>query len=237
MISVETRQRISIIIPTLDEASGIVALLQSLEPVRAGGGDILVVDGGSRDATRDLARPFADRVLTAPRGRAAQMNAGAAAAQGDVLVFLHADTRAPAETLIRLPALLATSGRCWGRFDVLIDGRHPLLPVVAWAMNQRSRLTGIATGDQTLFIDAATFARIGGFPRIALMEDIALSKRLKREGPPLCLRDRVITSGRRWESRGVLRTILHMWTLRLAYAFGSSPQRLAQRYGYRSDDT
>ena len=226
----------SIIVPTLNEANGIVALLESLATVRAGGAEILVVDGGSRDGTPDLSRAFAERVFTAPRGRAAQMNAGAAAARGDLLVFLHADTRAPAETLIRLPALLRESGRSWGRFDVRIDGRHPLLPLVALSMNQRSRLTGIATGDQTLFVHRAAFERVGGYPEIALMEDIALSKRLKREGPPLCLSDRVITSGRRWESRGVVRTILHMWALRLAYAFGAPPETLARRYGYRTDN-
>lgn len=227
---------ISVIIPTLNESQGIVSLLATLAPVRAAGGEILVVDGDSADGTAALAAPHADRVLNAPRGRAAQMNAGAAAARGDLLVFLHADTRAPIQTLLRLPDLLARSGRSWGRFDVRIEGHHPLLPLVAWSMNQRSRLTGIATGDQTIFVARALFERLGGYPRIALMEDIALSARLKRHCRPLCVRNCVVTSGRHWESRGVLRTILHMWTLRLAYAFGAPPQWLARRYGYRSDD-
>ncbi|WP_296811220.1 TIGR04283 family arsenosugar biosynthesis glycosyltransferase [Thiocapsa sp.] len=225
---------ISVIIPTLNEARGIVALLDELAPIRAADGEILVVDGESPDGTAGIAAPLADRVLSAPRGRAAQMNVGAAAARGDLLVFLHADTRAPIEALLRLPDLLARSGRSWGRFDVRIEGRHPLLPLIAWSMSQRSRLTGIATGDQAIFVDRALFERVGGFPDIALMEDIALSRRLKRDGRPLCLRDRVITSGRRWESKGVARTVLLMWWLRLAYALGVRPDRLSRIYGHRS---
>ncbi|MFB1489800.1 MULTISPECIES: TIGR04283 family arsenosugar biosynthesis glycosyltransferase [unclassified Thiocapsa] len=225
---------ISVIIPTLNEARGIVALLNETAPVRTAGGEILVVDGDSPDGTAGIAVPYADRVLSAPRGRAAQMNAGAAAARGDLLVFLHADTRAPIETLLRLPDLLARSGRSWGRFDVRIEGRHPLLPLIAWSMSQRSRLTGIATGDQAIFVDRALFERVGGYPKIALMEDITLSRRLKRHGQPLCVRDRVVTSGRRWESKGVVRTILLMWSLRLAYTLGVHPDRLSRIYGHRS---
>jgi len=161
-------------------------------------------------------------VLRSPRGRALQMNAGARAATGDVLVFLHADTRLP----LRADELILNSP-LWGRFDVLIEGRHPLLKVVAWAMNLRSRLTGIATGDQAIFVRRDAFP---GFPEIALMEDVALSRLLKRRAAPACLRARVATSGRRWESRGVLRTIFLMWRLRLLYFLGVSPERLARRY-------
>ncbi|SDW10795.1 TIGR04283 family arsenosugar biosynthesis glycosyltransferase [Thiocapsa roseopersicina] len=225
---------ISVIIPTLNEAQGIVSLLATLAPVRAAGGETLVVDGDSSDGTAGIAAPHADRVLSAPRGRAAQMNAGAVAARGDLLVFLHADTRPPIETLLCLPDLLARSGRSWGRFDVRIDGRHPLLPLVAWSMNQRSRLTGIATGDQAIFVDRALFERVGGYLEIALMEDIALSRELKHHGPPLCVRNPVVTSGRRWESKGVVRTVLLMWSLRLAYALGVYPDRLSRIYGHRS---
>jgi rSAM/selenodomain-associated transferase 2 len=225
---------ISVVVPTLNEARDIVTLLDDLAPLRAAGGEILVVDGDSSDGTAGIAAPYADRVLITPRGRAAQMNAGAAAAGGELLVFLHADTRVPLATLLRLPELLARSGQSWGRFDVRIEGRHPLLPIVAWSMNRRSRLTGIATGDQTIFVARALFAQVGGYPDIALMEDIALSRRLKRHGRPLCIRDRVVTSGRRWERKGVVRTILLMWSLRLAYALGTHPERLARIYGYRS---
>ena len=222
--------RLSVIIPTLDEAAGIGATLAALQPLRAAGHEVIVVDGGSRDGTPEAARPLADRVLAAPRGRANQMNAGAEAASGDVLVFLHADTRLPGGADRAVLDGLAASGASWGRFDVRIDGRSPLLALVAWLMNRRSRLTGIATGDQAMFLTRAAFAAAGGFPVLPLMEDVALSKRLKRVSPPLCLRERAITSGRRWESRGVVRTIVLMWWLRLRYFLGASPERLRRIY-------
>ena len=221
---------LSIVIPALDEAAGIGATLALLAPLRAAGHEVIVVDGGSGDGTPDLARPLADRVLGAPRGRASQMNAGADAASGDVLLFLHADTRLPPGAERAVLEGLAASGARWGRFDVRIEGRHPLLRLVAWLMNRRSRLTGIATGDQAIFVARDAFAAIGGVPPLALMEDVELSRRLKRVSPPLCLRERVVTSGRRWESRGVLRTVALMWWLRLRYLLGASPERLRRIY-------
>lgn len=216
--------------PVLDEAGGVAASLGALQGARAAGIEVIVVDGGSGDATRAIARPLADRVIEAPRGRAAQMNAGARAARGAILVFLHADTLLPAGALEGLPARLESSRRAWGRFDVEIAAAGPMLALVALFMNARSRLTGIATGDQAMFARREAFERAGGFPAIALMEDIALSKALKRESPPLCLRERALTSGRRWEKHGTLRTIFLMWRLRLAYALGADPGRLARRY-------
>jgi rSAM/selenodomain-associated transferase 2 len=222
---------LSIVIPVLNEATTIVSALEALAPLRARGTEIIVVDGGSSDDTAALARPFTDFLITSARGRAAQMNAGAALARGDVLLFLHADTRLPDDADRLVLEGLARSKRAWGRFDVAIEGRHPLLPLVAAAMNWRSRLTGIATGDQAVFVTRDAFDSAGGFPEIALMEDITLARNLKRVSRPLCLTARVTTSGRRWESRGVTRTILLMWRLRLAYFFGGKPDDLARRYG------
>jgi rSAM/selenodomain-associated transferase 2 len=224
--------KLSIIMPVLDEGEGIAAALDALADLRSLGSEVIVVDGGSRDATIQRARLRADRVILAPRGRALQMNAGAAKASGDVLLFLHADTRLPADADHVVLNGLGRSGRAWGRFDVKIDGRSWLLSVVGWLMNIRSRLTGIATGDQAMFVRRDAFQAAGGFAAIPLMEDIDLSKRLKRASRPLCLRERVITSGRRWEQEGVLKIMILMWRLRLAYFFGADPKALARQYGY-----
>jgi rSAM/selenodomain-associated transferase 2 len=221
---------LSIIVPTLNEAAGIGAALAALQPLRALGHEVVVVDGGSGDGTPDLAAPLADRVANAPRGRASQMNAGARLAAGDVLLFLHADTRLPPRADRLVLDGLAGSGRAWGRFDVYIDGRHRLLRLVAALMNVRSRMSGIATGDQAIFVRRDAFVSVGGFPELPLMEDIAFSAALKRVSRPLCLHERVLTSGRRWESRGVMRTIALMWWLRLRYFLGASPERLAEIY-------
>jgi rSAM/selenodomain-associated transferase 2 len=212
--------QLSIVVPALNEAAGIRTALEALAPLRARGHEVIVVDGGSEDGTVQLATGLCDRVLVAPRGRASQMNAGAREASREVLVFLHADTRLPsdADRLIH---------GTWGRFDVQIDGRHPLLKVVAWSMNLRSRLTGIATGDQAIFVRREAFL---GFPEVPLMEDIAFSKAMKRVARPVCLRAKAITSGRRWESRGVVRTIVLMWQLRLLFFLGISPRKLARWY-------
>lgn len=224
---------LSIVVPVLDEAAGIVGTLQALAPLRARGVEVIVADGGSRDATAALASPWADRVVQAPRGRARQMNAGAAIAQGELLLFLHADTRLPANA-DRLIGQALVDGAAWGRFDVQIDGQPWLLRVVAGCMNTRSRWTGIATGDQGIFVRRSLFTRLGGFPDQPLMEDVELSRRLLampgRAGRPACLRARVTTSGRRWEARGVWRTIFLMWRLRWRYWRGESPAVLAEAY-------
>jgi rSAM/selenodomain-associated transferase 2 len=218
-------QRLSVVVPALNEARAIRDTLEALAPLRSRGHEVIVVDGGSSDDTARIASGLAEKVLHSERGRAKQMNAGARAAAGDALVFLHADTRLPprADELI----LAALQERLWGRFDVEIASRHPLLRIVGGAVNLRSRLTGIATGDQAIFVRRAAF---GGFPEIALMEDVAFCKRMKRLAPPACLRAKVLTSARRWETRGVLRTIVLMWRLRLLYSLGVPPERLARLY-------
>jgi len=222
--------RLSIIIPTLNEAASVTATLEAVSGLRAAGHEVVVADGGSDDGTPGRAAAAADRVVEAPRGRALQMNAGAAVATGEVLLFLHADTVLP-EGADGLVAHAVDGGREWGRFDVRLSGRHLLLRVVERMMNVRSCWTGIATGDQAIFVTRQAWERVGGFPEIALMEDIALSRALKRCcGRPACLRPPVVTSSRRWEENGVVRTILLMWRLRLAYFFGADPEALAEVY-------
>ena len=220
--------RLTIVLPVLNEAAIIVAALQALAPLRERGAEVIVVDGGSRDSTARLAEPLADRVIAVPRGRGAPMNAGAALGSGDRLLFLHADTALPdnADALIEA----ALRRRPWGRFDLRIAGRHPLLALVAHMINLRSRLTGVATGDQAIFVTREAFVAVGGFPDLPLMEDIAISHRLKRLCRPFCIGTPVVTSGRRWERNGVVRTILLMWRLRLAYYLGVEPDLLARRY-------
>jgi rSAM/selenodomain-associated transferase 2 len=222
-------RRLTIVVPVLNESAIIVDALQALAPLRARGAEVIVVDGGSSDGTPRLARRFAERIIVAPRGRGAPMNAGAALGSGDALLFLHADTALP-ENADRLIAE-ALGLRAWGRFDLRIAGRHPLLAVVARMINWRSRLTGIATGDQAIFVTREAFRSVGGFPDLPLMEDIAISRRLKALCRPFCIGVPVVTSGRRWEHYGVLRTVVLMWRLRLAYYLGVAPARLASRYG------
>jgi rSAM/selenodomain-associated transferase 2 len=225
------KPQLSIVIPTLNEATNIGSCLQALQSYR-NRCEIILADGGSDDATIAVAEPLADKIVCAPRGRARQMNASAAQAQAELLLFLHADTFLP-DNALSLMQQGIDAGRHWGRFDVRLDGEHPLLKVIAVMMNLRSRLTGIATGDQGIFMTRQAFRSVGGFPAIALMEDIAISKRLKKLGKPYCIAQKIVTSARRWERHGVGKTILLMWRLRLSYFFGVHPDRLAQRY-YRS---
>ncbi|MDA8255287.1 MAG: TIGR04283 family arsenosugar biosynthesis glycosyltransferase [Betaproteobacteria bacterium] len=224
--------KLSLIVPTLNEEANIGAALEAAQPLRRRGVEILVVDGGSADRTTAIAASLSDAVIMAPRGRAAQMNAGAARARGDMLLFLHADTRLPPDADRLILEGLAASGRLWGRFDVAIASPHPLLRLTASLMNRRSRLTGIATGDQAIFVRRSAFHACGEYPNLPLMEDIAISSALKRLGRPLCLSQRVLTSARRWEKHGVVRTLFLMWRLRLAYFLGADPACLAERYGY-----
>ena len=217
--------RLTLVVPVLNEAACIREALAALAPLRARGHEVIVVDGGSTDDTVELAAPLCNQVVHAPRGRALQMNAGARVASGEALVFLHADTRLPERADEEMARALAQAS--WGRFDVRIASSRLLLALVARAMNLRSRLSGIATGDQAIFVRREAFP---GFPEIPLMEDIAFSRRMKRRGRPACLRACVTTSARRWEARGVVRTILLMWRLRLLYALGMTPQRLAREY-------
>ena len=220
--------KFSIIIPTLNEAQTIKNCLTPLQTLRHNC-ELIVVDGGSDDNTIALAKPLADKLIPSATGRALQMNNGAAHANGKVLIFLHADTSLP-YAAAELISQAITDKRQWGRFDIRLKGSHPMLSVVAWFMNWRSRLTGVATGDQAIFITKSLFESVGRYPAIALMEDVALCKILRKISPPLCLKAKVTSSGRRWEKFGVFKTILLMWSLRLRYYFGADPQTLTSLY-------
>lgn len=222
--------KLSIIIPTLNEAAGIGDVLKQLQPMRARGAEVIVVDAGSCDATRDIASRWADRVLLAERGRAKQLNAGAAIAEGDALLFLHADSVLPEDGDAWIEKGLNDARFRWGRFDVNIAGAHAMLPVIAWFMNHRSRLTGIATGDQGIFVTRAAFVALSGFPDQPLMEDIAFCSRALDISRPYRVSACIITSGRRWEQNGVWRTIFLMWRLRFKYFMGAEPLKLHQAY-------
>lgn len=221
---------LSIVVPMLNEAANLPALIAHLSIWRERACEVVLVDGGSDDGSVELARAAGLRVIDSARGRALQMNAGAALCGGEILLFLHADTRLPDAADVAVCHALTSPARHWGRFDVRIEGRPAMLRVVAAAMNLRSRLSGIATGDQAIFVRRALFEAVGGFPELALMEDIALSARLRRQWRPVCLRQRVRTCGRRWEQRGVWRTIVLMWRLRWAYWRGVPAERLAEAY-------
>jgi len=221
--------QLSIIVPALNEAGCIRELLRQLQALRAQGHEVIVVDGGGCNATVALAQPLVDQLLPAPAGRALQMNIGAQAARGRVLWFVHADTRVPEKAAtVMIESVAHAAG--WGRFDVRLSGDRLLLRLVERMMNWRSRFTGIATGDQGIFVTRELFERVGGFTAMPLMEDIDLSRRLKREQRPLCLRDTLTSSSRRWEQKGIVRTIALMWVLRLAYFLGVPPARLAMHY-------
>jgi rSAM/selenodomain-associated transferase 2 len=221
---------LTVIMPVLNEAAGLAAALQALEPLRARGAQIIVVDGDSTDDSAARAQTGGAQVISAACGRALQMNAGAQQASGELLLFLHADTRLPFNADALIGQALAVGPRVWGRFDVHIAGKPRLLRVIAAFMNARSRWSGIATGDQAMFMTRAAFHKVGGFPVQPLMEDIEMSARLLKLSRPACLRARVITSGRRWEARGVWSTLVLMWRLRLAYWRGAAPERLAELY-------
>jgi rSAM/selenodomain-associated transferase 2 len=222
--------QLSIIIPAVNEAANIQATLIPLQAMRQRGVEVLLADGGSTDNMRELAAPMVDCVVDGERGRATQMNAGAAAARGDVLLFLHADSILPDRADRLIADALSGAQLSWGRFNVAIGGRHVMFPIIAWFMNHRSRLTGIATGDQGIFATRALFELTGGFPDQPLMEDIEFCKRLNRIARPVCLDEKIVTSGRRWEKHGVWATIRLMWRLRLRYWMGASPTEIHRAY-------
>ena len=222
-------QKISVIIPVLNEAKSIADFLQPLQYLRSKGHELIVVDGHSDDNTVELANSLVDQLVVSERGRARQQAAGVAACSGQIYLFLHADTQLP-EQADEIILRAFSNGSGWGRFNVHLSGRQWLFRIIEWFMNWRSCLTGIATGDQSIFVSQAFYRKAGGMPLIELMEDIEFSKQLKKLSRPVCLRQRVITSSRRWEKNGILKTILLMWSLRLQYFLGVSPSVLLKKY-------
>jgi rSAM/selenodomain-associated transferase 2 len=221
--------KISIIIPVLNEERNLSKALAELQSFRCAGHEIIVIDGGSVDRSLELAHEMADIVLVSKAGRALQMNSGAAVATGEVFLFLHADTSLPGNA-VELVSFFYPGKYLWGRFDIRLSSNRKIFRLIEFLINWRSRLTSIATGDQVIFIEKKLFNKIGGFPEIALMEDIALSRSLKKISRPICLQHKVITSSRRWEQKGVITTVLLMWKLRLYYYFGVSPEKLSRLY-------
>ncbi|MDG1772854.1 MAG: TIGR04283 family arsenosugar biosynthesis glycosyltransferase [Oceanicoccus sp.] len=220
---------LSIIVPTLNEAETITATLQPLQMLRNQGCEIIIADGGSDDHTAEQAAPWVDQLVVTEKGRARQMNAGADLAQGRWLLFLHADTLLTANFSSFLISLASTEKQ-WGFFSLSLTGRHIFFRVIETAINLRSRLTSIGTGDQCLFVKKALFLQLGRFPEIALMEDVSLCKTLRQHSSPWVCIDKVLTSSRRWEQHGILKTVGLMWRLRLAYFLGASPDRLVKIY-------
>ena len=220
---------ISIIIPTLNEALELPKTLSVLQALRGNDVEIIVVDGGSGDKTLQLAKQYADCVISSEKGRAKQMNRGAEAAMGDVLLFLHADTTLSPDaysSLIEIDEVLPY----WGRFNVRLDGSQFIFRIIEKMMNTRSCFTSIATGDHAMFVSKELFVQVGGYPEIDLMEDIAISKKLKQKAPLICISESVVTSSRRWQKKGVIRTVLFMWCLRLAYLLNRNSSVLAKLY-------
>ncbi len=221
--------RLSVIIPCLDEGRCLERCLQDLQPLRSSGHELILVDGGSERERLAKLEPLVDRLLHSAPGRARQMNFGASQASGEVYWFLHADSRI-SKRLDHEILAVAPGRESWGRFDIRLSGTHPLFRIIETMMNWRSRISAVATGDQGIFVHHDLFEQVGGFPRQPLMEDIEISRRLKRHAPPRCLPGPLLTSSRRWESRGIVRTIGLMWMLRFAYWAGVDPRRLARLY-------
>jgi len=222
--------KLSIIIPTLNEADQIEQHLCNLQTLRQQGHEVIVVDGGSSDNTVSLVSPLCDKVCHSKKSRSLQMNCGANSAIGECLVFLHADTVLP-DNILEYFLNIKNIESKWGRFDISLSGQNWLFRIIESCMNSRSSLTGIVTGDQVVFIGKKLFNRVGGYPEIALMEDIAISSLLIKISAPIRIREKVISSSRRWEANGIVKTIIKMWVLRLLYFFNYDTNKLAKFYG------
>ena len=220
---------VSIIIPAYNEEKNIREMLQRLQDFRAKGNEIIIADAGSHDNTTEIVRPLADKIIRCKKGRALQMNTAAKQARFDIFWFLHADTLVPADALELINSALQNNYE-WGRFNIRLSGNALFFRIIENMINLRSRLTGIATGDQGIFVKRTSFYAVQGYKNIPLMEDIDISKKLKKISSPACLKQRLITSSRRWEEHGIIKTIILMWQLRLLYFLGVSADKLATKY-------
>ena len=221
--------KLSIVIPTLNESDQIEQCLNNLQPLRHRGHEIIVVDGGSNDNTVPLASSLCDRIIQSERSRSIQMNAGSASASGQCILFLHADTDLP-EDVVDIFSKIINIENVWGRFDIQLSGQSWMFRIIETCMNIRSRATGIATGDQVIFVGKELFSKVNGFPEIALMEDVAISKLLIKFSKPICFTEKVVSSSRRWKENGIIKTIIKMWIIRLLYYFQFDTERLAKLY-------
>lgn len=222
--------KLSIIIPALNESRHLLASLQSLSLLKNHPHEIIIVDGGSDDDTLKIAEPYVDFIFTSEKGRATQMNMGAAHASGDILWFLHADSLIPDNAYKHICTSLQNNQHIWGRFNIKLSGSNPVFRIIEQLINLRSKITKIATGDQGIFVLRSEFEKLNGFAAQPLMEDIQLCKQLKKISAPACLVNTITTSSRRWESRGIIKTVILMWYLRLAYFLGTPASKLAKQY-------
>jgi len=221
--------KLSVIVPVINEEMNLSRIAGCLRSVIEQGHEVIIVDGGSTDNTLTIAYDITDTIIISKKGRALQMNNGASVASGNVVLFLHADTLLP-ENVAEIISDVYVGENFWGRFDVRLSNEKYVYRLIECMMNMRSSLTSIVTGDQAMFFEKNLFDRIGGFPEIALMEDVEISRQLKKISKPVRLKSKVVTSSRRWETNGVVATVLLMWKLRLYYFFGVSPEKLSQMY-------
>ncbi|WP_194334947.1 TIGR04283 family arsenosugar biosynthesis glycosyltransferase [Mariprofundus sp. KV] len=219
---------VAVIVPLFNEYRILPQMIKQLQQL--GADELIVVDGGSDDGTLELLQQSGLRWISSEAGRARQMNAGAEQCESDILFFMHADTIISSTHVLAVKEVMVSPEYVGGRFDVRLSGTHPAFALIGWMINLRSRLSRISTGDQCQFVRRKSFEKIGGFADLPLMEDVALSRVLKREGKIACLRQKVITSSRRWERSGILRTVLLMWKLRLLFWLGWPADQLALIY-------